>query len=86
MWKTFSTYPHPRICRSELADAGKWLLKKDLLVDLIGIEPMTSSMPFGVNPRRTYAEWFSLPRPSQGERKMLWLEAGDPCSLKGAFG
>jgi integrase len=63
----------------------KFMSRKELLVDLIGIEPMTSSMPF-VNPRRTYAEWFSLPRPSQGERKMLWLEAGDPCSLKGAFG
>src|SRR5580700_1133268 len=46
MWKSFSTLPHPRRRRRELADAGKWLLRKDLLVDLTGIEPVTSSMPW----------------------------------------
>jgi hypothetical protein len=33
--------PHPRSRRRQIADVGKCLLVKVILVDLIGIEPMT---------------------------------------------
>jgi hypothetical protein len=32
--------------RRRVADVGKYMLRKGILVDLIGIEPMTSSMPW----------------------------------------
>jgi hypothetical protein len=50
-------FPHPQARSRELADAGKWLLIKGILVDLIGIEPMTSSMPFGITPVESMAYW-----------------------------
>ncbi len=37
---------HPRVVRRSLDDFGKLLMLRGLLVDLIGIEPMTSSMPW----------------------------------------
>ena len=37
---------HPRRSWRRSASAGKYLVLKGLLVDLIGIEPMTSSMPW----------------------------------------
>jgi hypothetical protein len=36
---------HRELQAGRWADAGKYLVLKGLLVDLIGIEPMTSPMP-----------------------------------------
>jgi len=43
--KNFSTLPHPRRGRKKNGDAVSSSRERSYLVDLIGIEPMTSSMP-----------------------------------------
>jgi hypothetical protein len=43
---------HPRRSWRRSASAGKYLVLKGLLVDLIGIEAMTSSMPWNHQKRK----------------------------------
>ena len=64
--KSSSTLQHPRCIWVQPCSVGKSLVLMELLVDLIGIEPLTSSMPWKCRKRKLLtAKWLDVGKKRQ---------------------